>query len=117
MKVFLISLLMGLTFACNNVTASPSTPVTFLCAGQPCDGANVYNGVNGSPCQSGCCWDGFCSVTACDAKQLEFATIGIIVASLAFTVIFGALYYMIYVRKAASNKQAKAAGARFNENW
>ena len=105
-------LLIGMANACNNITDGN----TFLCLGQPCIGDVVS--YNGSPCQSGCCHDGICSATACDAKQFEYAIIAIIVASIALTVIFGILYFVLYKNKAGQQSNIKKfEDKRVNENW
>ena len=115
MKAVLACLLIGLVNSCNNYTDT-ITDNTFLCNLQAC--SNNVISYNGSPCQCGCCFDGLCDATACDAKQLEYATFAILIASVVLTVIFGTLYFILYAKKSKAGQAKKNDdNRRVDGNW
>ena len=103
-KEFLVcALLSAASMACN--LYDPSNPaLTYLCAGETCDGG----GDTSKQCQSGCCHDGSCNDDgACAKHQLIMSVVAIICFLLGGTGIY--FLYWFFRCKGKPNGLAPAS--------
>ena len=89
----LMALLLTICQGCNLYNAS-SDVNTFLCEGEVCHTSNF----EGLDCQSGCCWNGVCTVGKCSKFELIYASVAIVVISIILAAGFFTSYFL-FIKK------------------